>query len=459
VHSDTLWDSIALLLKRKPWTLFFLPFWLLKGRAYFKACVRRLVSPDVTLFPYREELVDWIKQEHTDGRRVILATAAHGKIAARVARHLGCCDAVLASDETVNLKGKEKLEAIRRHSGGSAFSYAGDSKCDMPIWDAAETVVLAGSGTRFRERFQAEGKLEKVFENKTGKWRVLTRAVRPHQWVKNTLVFLPLLVAHEWQNVVVLRDTLVLFAAFSCMASSVYLLNDLLDLEHDRAHREKRFRGFAAGVLSIPLGIVVGALFFLVGSLATLLLIPQAAPWLLFYWMLTFTYSFYLKQQALVDVFTLSLLYSIRAVAGAVFLTEGLSEWMIAFLIFFFLSLALVKRFSELRSLDKEKAEKIHGRGYIAEDIAPVGIFGVASAFTSVLVVGLYITNEAGKRLYGKPEFLWLLSLAMLFWLCRTWLLAWRGRIHQDPVIWALRDKFSWGLGAVCAILLLLAAK
>jgi 4-hydroxybenzoate polyprenyltransferase len=458
IKSDTLWDSVALLARHSPVSLAKLPFWALEGPAALKDNLASVILPNPALLPYREELLAWIKTEKATGRRIVLATAAHHKIAEGVAEHTGCFDAVLATTLGNNLKGSQKLAAIQSDCNDAPFAYAGDSRPDLRVWKAAKHAVLAGHGVRYAKSLDAATSVEKVFPQKTSILKAAIKAIRPHQWVKNILVFLPLLAAHRLGDARLLFPTFGIFVAFSLCASSVYLLNDLVDIENDRAHHRKRKRPFAAGTLPIQLGLVLTPTLLLASFLITWIAAPNALGVIGLYWVATCAYSFGLKRKVLLDAFILAGLYTVRSVAGSTLLETGLSHWMMAFLIFLFLSLAFAKRFTELHSLQSHGGKSAKGRGYHAEDMIPIGAFGVASAFVTALIAGLYVTGSTVAGLYSKPEYLWAIAPLVLFWLCRIWLSAWRGNMHEDPVVFALKDKATYIIGMLTLAFLLLSA-
>jgi 4-hydroxybenzoate polyprenyltransferase len=457
IRSDSLWDSLALALNKPRANLLCAPFWALKGPAFFKDRIASLATPDPALLPYREELIAWIRDEKRAGRRVMLATAAHEAIAVRVAEYLGCFDGVLASTPRHNLKGSNKLAAIRADAGQGPFSYAGDSRPDLKIFPHATSVVLVGKAAKFESALPSGVKIEKRFSDSESDLKGLIRIMRPHQWAKNTLVFLPLIAAHEITNLQLILMTAGIFVAFSFCASSVYILNDFVDIEHDRAHHRKKRRPLAGGMVPAPKALIIAAMLLSAAALLCGAVSGPALSVLALYWVATCLYSFSLKRKILLDAFTLAGLYVARAAAGATLLKAGLSEWMTAFLIFLFLSLAFAKRFTELKALSDKGVTEAKGRGYKALDMNIVAAFGISSAFTASLVVALYVTGNTVSALYRQPGYLWIISLLSLYWLCRIWLKAWRGELHEDPVVFALKDHVTYLIILLFASVMLLA--
>ncbi len=450
---DSLWDSVALAVRRQPWMAWRIPFVLLRGALSAKSWLAERVMPDAALLPYRSELVEWIRAERAVGRRVVLATAAHERIAQAVADHLGCFDGVIATG-TVNRKGAAKLEAIQADAQGP-FCYAGDCAADLPIWRASAGAVLAGPAAGWSEARVGAPVLGR-HPDATSRGKALIKALRPHQWVKNLLVFLPLLAAHVTATGTWLAAGW-LFLAFCLCASSVYLLNDLLDLENDRAHARKRRRPFAAGTLPVLYGLVLAPALLIAAGILAWCASPLGAMMLGIYYTVTFAYSFALKRKVLLDVFILAGLYVLRSVAGAVALGIPLSPWLMAVLVFLFLSLALGKRAAELHGVVSTGGAGAKGRGWRAEDLPFVTTGGIAAAFATALVVGLYVAGPAAPGLYQRPEMLWGLVPLILWWSCRVWLKAGRGELHDDPIVFAIKDRGSWVM-VILAIGLILGA-
>lgn len=431
---------------------------LFAGKAAFKQAVSAPAGLRAEALPYREDFLDWLRAQRESGRRLILATGADWAIAKAVADHLGIFDDVLASDGTTNLTGANKLQAIEAHAEGAPFSYAGDGRVDLPIWAAASSVVLVGGGVRHEARV-GSSKVEARFPDAVNATPAVLRLLRLHQWAKNILVFLPAAAAHRLFEPSVLRADLLLFAAFSLCASGVYAANDLLDLESDRGHATKRRRPLAAGAVTIPLGVGIACLL----PMVALALAFAGAGWqglamIAGYWVATTYYSLHGKRVPLLDVFLLAGLYTFRAYAGALVIPSGLSAWMVAFLLFLFLGLACLKRFSELLALPEEHQGSVLGRGYQRSDHLLVSMLGVGAGFAATLVVCLYAAAPAASALYGQPMAVMGVAPVVLFGLARLWLQAWRGELHSDPVLHALRYKASYLLIALCVLWVLVAS-
>lgn len=422
--------------------------WLLTGRAGVKTRTARHAPLDAAALPYRPEVLSLIDTARAEGRPVILASASHRRNIARVARHLGVFDATLATSNRVNLKGRAKLVALRDMLGDQPFDYVGDSRADRVLWAAARKGYTVGQAAPGVERLTAPGK---------PKWRVLLKALRPHQWAKNALIFVPVLTADRLFDLPSLVAASIAFVLMSLIASGVYLLNDALDVDADRAHPTKRHRPIAAGTLSIPLALALCGLFT-AGSLAAAwaLLGWQPAAALAAYLVLTTGYSFRLKAAMTADVIALACLYTVRIFIGALAIDVRLTFWLLLFSVFFFLSLAYLKRYTELSAaVDPKKL--LSGRGYVGADLEIVGQMGVASGMVSILVLALFANAIRETGQYAAPQLLWLLTLPLLYWINRVWMMARRGEVEGDPVAFAISDKRSIALAASMAVILLAA--
>ena len=453
VLTDTLWESVVLLMRQRPWLTLLLPLWLLRGRAHFKESVRNHVSLDVAVLPYRESLLVALRAAKGAGRKLVLATAADSQVAARVAAHVGLFDLVFASEQGKNLKAGHKEARLAAEFGAQGFDYVGDSHADLKVFRAAQQGYLIGGTEALGRRVQ--GGNVRVLSPRPSVLRAVFKQLRPHQWAKNALVVLPALLAPKF-SVDNFVAGLTGAAAFSLCASAGYVLNDLLDLEADRAHRTKRNRPLASGALPVawgpPLFIALAA-----GSVALGALLSSVSFLLLLgvYFVATLSYSFYLKKRTLLDVLVLAWLYTHRIIAGGAATSVPLSAWLLAFSMFIFLSLAFVKRYVELSALTDDRA--IKHRDYMRSDIPMVASMGTASGYLAVLVFSLYVDQGAREAAYAEPLFLWLSVPVLLYWISRIWILAGRGQLEDDPVKFALRDKVSLTCGVVLVLLRVLA--
>ena len=439
--TDTLVESVLLLAKRSPVDLLKLPLWLVRGRASMKSEIASRVTLDPGALPYRQDLLDYLHAEKATGRELVLATAAHRSIADAVARHLGLFDRVLASDAAHNLTGGNKLAAIRAQVG-PAFAYAGDNVADLSVWEGAQAAVLVNASGSLARTVRARHVVEKEFPKPAAGPAVWRRALRMHQWAKNLLLFVPLLTAFSFSPGDV-ATMLLAFLCFSLAASGTYIANDLWDLDTDRRHPRKRLRPFASGVLPIMSGVAAALLLLAVAFGLALLVNTGFVAMLLAYVALTTAYSWQLKERVLVDVLVLSGLYTMRIVTGSVAVGIHTTSWLLAFSLFVFLSLALVKRCSELQLLQERGALSAHGRDYRVVDLAVLWPMGLASALAAVVVLGLFINAPETQQRYASPMLLWGLAALMIYWLGRLWIKTARGEMDDDPVLYALKDRGS----------------
>ena len=445
IKSDSLFDASCQFLRRHPSRFWQLPIWLAGGRARLKAEVARHAPLNPTQLPYNMELLGYLQTEHRAGRALYLATGADDKLAERVSAHLGIFAGVLASDGVTNLTSNKKLASLQRRF--AEFDYIGNSRADLPMLAVARQAMVAnptrGLSMALRVRKIA---VARSFLDRKPLGRTIFKAIRIHQWAKNVLLMAPLLMSHNLR-LSAIAQVVAAFFCFSFMASANYLVNDLLDIEADRRHPVKRNRPFAAGDLPV-LGGVALVLLLIAGSVAFLPFLPfEFALWLGIYIVSTLAYSFYLKRIALVDVLMLSGLYTLRLLAGGAATGTEISHWLAGFSIFLFLSLAMVKRFSELENLRERGLAATRGRGYLASDLEQIRSFGTASATAAVVVFTLYISRPAVEALYKHAGRLWLIVPLLLYWLYRVWLLGSRGEMDEDPVIFALRDRVSLAVG------------
>lgn len=443
VKSDTLIDSLLVLLRAKPLKALTLPLRLLKGKAAFKASVTDSVTLDVQHLPYNRQILHFLEEERAHARKIYLTTGADTRLATRVAGHLGVFDGVLGSDGVTNLTSHCKLDRLRAYLDIQDFDYIGNDTPDLPLLEHAREAMVANPtfrlriGLRFRQLQPA-----RMFVERTNGLQALVKALRPHQWAKNLLIFLPLLLSHEL-TVLSLLHALMAFCCFSAAASASYIINDLLDIEADRRHPRKRARPFASGDMSALAGLAAVVVLVAFSLAWTSWLRAEFYGWLVLYLVTTLLYSAVLKRFALVDVLILSGLYTLRLLAGGAATHTGISHWLAGFSTFLFLSLAFVKRFAELENMRASGAPPKNGRGYLVSDLEQLRTFGTASAYAAVVVFALYINGIDVIRLYRYPTRLWLIVPLMIFWLSRIWLLASRGELSEDPVIFALTDKIS----------------
>ena len=447
VKSDTLVDSMMVLARRHPAAFLRTPLWALKGKAHLKSQVASLVTLDAAHLPYNRPLLDYLRVEHAAGRKLYLATGADGVLAWKIATHLGIFEDVMASDGALNLTGHNKLQHLEQRFAADGFDYVGNALPDLPLLQGARQAMVANPDLRLKSALTRHKiDVSRNFADRVRLPVALAKALRVHQWAKNLLLFLPLLLAHSLR----LKPVLAATAAFFCFcftASATYIFNDLLDLEQDRVHLSKRKRAFAAGDLSVATGLGISLSLTALAVIAAVYLPATFQFYLLLYFVTTLAYSFSLKRIVLVDVIILSSLYTIRMMAGSAATHDPVSPWLAAFSIFLFLSLAMVKRFSELQNLHTRGVNPTNGRGYLLSDVEQLRSFGTSSAYASIVIFALYINGRDVVALYHHPNRMWLITPLLILWISRVWLLASRGLLDEDPVVFALSDRMSLLLG------------
>lgn len=451
IRSDLLVESVAGLLRRAPLKIFsFIPRLISPSRAGMKEWLANRVPLDPALLPYRDEVFKLIEERKAAGQKIILATASNQKYAEAISEYLGLFDNVIASDSETNLIGRTKLEAILievKRLGGTEFDYVGDSVVDIPIFKkSAKSYLLNGSQIARSRICSAVPDITVLSEDST--WlKNFIKQLRPHQWVKNVLLFIPLIAAHEWANMQLLLKVLAATVFFSIVASAIYVLNDFVDVERDRSHPTKRHRPFASGGLPLwqaPITFMVLTAIALIGSLYYVNY--NFAFVLTGYLAANAFYSFWLKQKVMIDVVLLTLLYVLRIVAGGAATGLLVSDWLLSFCLFFFFSLAFGKRYQEL--LGSSGKDQLSGpgmvRGYRAIDNLLVQAAGISSGFLSVMVVALYVRSDEVVALYESPRVLWFVCPLILYWIGRFWIVVSRGLMPDDPIVFALKDRISY---------------
>ena len=445
-NSDTLVEAVFNIIRRKFFLVPLLPFWLLLGKVRFKRHVFLNGSPDPALLPFNEDFLMWIKAEKARGRQLTLATASPDFFARKVGDYLGIFSEVKGSDHNTNLRGNKKAAWCMERFGKGGFVYAANALSDTSVWRVAGQGVIvrpSGSLLMLGSKMKNLCPVVKVFPSGPSFLSSLMKEMRVYQWAKNLLIFSPLLLSSKADSPLLALLTLIAFLSFSMVSSSVYLLNDIMDLDADRQHPKNKKRPFASGNLSLIWGVVLIP-FLLVAGLATAHALSSNFFLVVFsYYCLTTAYSLVLKKLVLADVITLACLYTSRIFAGGVVIGIGPSAWLLTFSGFVFLSLALLKRCSEIRLMESYH-KKIMRRGYRIDDLGQISQLGTASGYLSVLVFALYLNSQQVTRLYYSPGFLWLICPLLLYWISRMWLKSHRGEMHSDPLVFTLKDKGSY---------------
>ena len=445
LRTDMLLESAFAFIRIHPLQAYSLFSWLMVGKANLKSRLAAAVPLDVTALPYDGQVLAFLRQEKVGGRTLVLATASHRDYAEAIANHLGLFDRVLATQGDFNLSAYSKRDVLVREYGEKGYDYIANSQDDLSVWASAHSAYLANPESGVEAAAIRQGNVARVIHTPGRPWRAWTQQLRLHQWAKNGLIFVPLLASHRIAELDLLLTGLIAFLLFGLCASSVYLLNDLLDMEDDRQHASKRLRPLASGTVSIKDALLALPTLLMVAFAGSVWLLPwKFTLTLLCYYGLTLAYSLVLKRIMVVDVITLALLYTVRIVSGTFAFDIKLTFLMLAFSMFLFLSLALVKRYAELReSRNRGKTERTCGRSYYPADLEMVASLGASAGNLSVMVLALYIQDQSTLALYRHPQVIWLACPMLLYWVTRTWMIAHRGWMHDDPVVFAMKDRNS----------------
>jgi 4-hydroxybenzoate polyprenyltransferase/phosphoserine phosphatase len=459
IRTDLMFECIVLLLKKNPLYIFIIPFWILKGRYFFKNKLDEFVEPDYMSIPVNLEVIKFAENEKKKGRKIILITASIHKYAEKFKERFSVFDEAIGSKDGLNLVGKAKAKYLADRFGNRGFDYIGDNIKDCFVWQHSRLAHIVNPTKKVIESAKKVSEIGEIFIcNNTNFLKTTIKEMRVYQWVKNLLIFLPVILAHEYSYILYIQS-LIAFISFSFSASAIYIVNDLFDLESDRCHPTKSKRPIANGDMKIIdsfkiiLFLILTSLIIAIGFLP-----PNFVFILLAYLILTGFYSFKLKKIYILDIITLASLYTLRIGAGSAATNVYISEWLAAFSLFFFVSLAAVKRFTELKNLSQTVEKKIKGRGYQIDDTQLIQTFGVSSGLISVLVLVLYINSPKIIQLYSIPYLLYLIIPLFLYWILRVWFLAHRGELNEDPILFAVTDKTSYIIGFITMLLVFGAA-
>ncbi len=450
ISSDILYESVLLLIRKNILFVFIIPFWVLKGRLHLKNKLFEYVCPNPEFLPYRTEILHFIEQEKFKGRKIILVTASLKKIAERIAEYMIIFDEVIGSDATINLVGQAKRKKLVELYGENGFDYIGDSHKDIFVWKSARNAIVVNPDNEIISQIS---NISNTFEFKKNIFKLIIKEIRVYQWIKNLLIFVPLLLAHKLLSV----DFYLLsyaFLSFSLIASSVYVLNDLIDLESDRSHPRKKNRPFASGNLPIIYAFILLPLLIISSFVISITLLPIGfTVVLIIYYIITTAYSFFLKKLYVMDIITLALLYTIRLLAGAITVDVDISQWFLSFSLFIFFSLAVLKRYTEIMTMKENNKTRTSGRGYIVEDANLLLALGTASGLISVLIFALYLNSPEVNKLYRLPELLSLITPILMYWITRIWFKAHRGLMNDDPMVFAGKDPASYVIGIIIVLI------
>ncbi|MBH07025.1 MAG: hypothetical protein CMJ20_11965 [Phycisphaeraceae bacterium] len=471
IKSDLLWESILLAIRRRPLDVFRWPLWLLHGRARFKREISKQGTPSPEMLPYQSEVVAYARNQGRCGRKLVLASGSEYKLVKSVADHLGIFDHVIASDGKTNCIKHSKVNAIRRLLDDEPFEYIGNSTQDLPVWEAAQDASAVTSNQRLLHRLKMMKTPVRLFKSDQNQLTAVIGSLRLKQWAKNLLLIVPMFVSNRIpsagkniDSAELLSDLgrlMIAFVTFGLCASSVYVLNDLLDIDADRKHPKKRLRPIAAGQLKLSTAIYMSGILFALGIVGAVTLMGNTgmeyALMLVAYVALSSAYSLFLKRKLVIDVIVLAGLYAHRILAGGVAVEVFPSSWLLGFAMFFFLSLAFVKRYDELALFGTNNEGMLTGRGYRAADLDLIRTVGATSGYLAVLVFCLYIKSPEVEQVYDTPVILWAICPVLLYWITRMWFFAERRAIHDDPLLFAITDRVSYLTGIIIVTIVLLA--
>lgn len=460
LKTDTLFELLLAAIKVNVFVALLVPFWILKGKSFLKKSLYEKANLNIKSLPYNEEVVSYLDKQHSLGRRIILCTGTWHQIAEQIKDHFDWIDDYKATEETVNLTGKNKQNWAIETFGENGYDYLGNSTVDIPVWTTAHSAVVVGTDS-FIDKCEKHSSINIESHISTDNFSIKTwlKALRIHQWAKNGLLFIPIFTAHKFHEYDLIINTILAFISFGICASATYIINDLLDLEADRAHAVKRNRPFASGNLDLDTGILVSILLLLASLVIGYFVSLAFIVVLVLYLVVTILYSFYLKKLQTVDVIVLASLFTVRVIAGAAAINVMPSFWLLSFSMFIFLSLALVKRVAELIKTQELKGDtSIIGRGYFTADIVILQSLGGAAGFIAVLVFALYINSSEVIEQYTHPEILWLMCPILGYWIMRIWMLVARNQMDQDPIFFAIKDRNSWYAAGLAGVVFALAS-
>ena len=451
IRSDMLFESFWGSFAENWLTPFIAIYALFSSRANLKRILANNWNIDISCLPFNQEVIAYIESWQSSGGQVVLVTASDQKIADKVADHLGLFDDVFGSDGKYNLKGTSKARFLLERYGKKGYAYIGDSSVDLPVWGASVKAITVGASKNLKNMVDMLGVEVEHISSYSWSINPYMSSLRPHQWLKNVLIFLPMMAAHQFTSIT-LWQSIMAFVAFSLLSSSVYVLNDLLELSSDRKHPRKRNRVFASGDLSVKHGFwIIPSLLLISLSIASLLGWPFVMV-LFGYYLITFAYSIYFKRIVIVDICVLAGLYTVRIIAGSVATGISPSVWLLAFSIFIFFSLAALKRQAELKGMVERGKKVALGRGYHVNDLSLIAQMATASGYVAVLVLVLYMDSSVMQNLYSFPEILWGVCLITFYWISRMIMVAHRGNMHDDPIVYAINDRIS----QICLLLVII---
>lgn len=456
LKTDLLHESIGFHLRRSAVSAITRVYEGRLSRQKFKSVFARGYVPDFASLPYNQQVLNYLESCQSNGDRLVLASASDHRLVTGVAEHLGIFDEWYGSKDGVNLKGDEKRDLITQRYSDSQLCYIGDSTADLSIWGSVDEIVLVHPSKRLQSKAELLSKHISVIRRQTSKMLNVIKLMRPHQWLKNVLVFVPVLAAHA-NDITQIGSAILAFLSLSLVASGGYCINDLLDVESDRAHPRKKYRPIASGDVSMALAGAIAGLLITCGITLSVFLNNSVTALIVLYSALSICYSAYIKKFLIIDISVLACLYTLRIVTGGVATEIELSVWLIGFSIFFFFSLASLKRLAEVVGKSDGHNTSIPGRAYRAEDTNVVVSATLSAAYASVTILLLYLNSDAVVMLYSSPQYLWGIVLILIYWMTRLVILTARGRMTDDPIVFAVTDRVSLGLGVLVFTLAFLA--
>lgn len=415
---------------------------LAHGRLALKMFLADRAEVEVAALPYEQAVIDLILQHREAGGKTALVSATEQSHVRRIAKHLGLFDEAHGSHSQTNLKGLAKRTFLEHQYGDRGFIYVGDSKDDLEVWNGAKEIITVNASRSVKVRAERIGHPVQHITRSLNGADGLLRTLRPHQWLKNILIFVPILASHQF-GVTAIAKGVMAFVGFCLIASSVYVLNDLLDLSSDRTHPRKRNRPFASGTLSPAMGIRILPILLVAGMTVALYTGWLFTLVMALYFILTCAYSFRLKRKIGADICALAILYAMRIVAGGVATGITISPWLFAFSLFFFFAMAAMKRQAELVDMARLDRLSAAGRGWIVQDLGVLNGAVLASGYLSVLVLALYVNSDQVQLLYSYPSALFGDCIIIFYWITRAEILTNRGKMHDDPIVFAMTDRVS----------------
>lgn len=446
IYSDTLAELFLRMIKKRPCYLIFLPFWLLRGRAFLKIKMEEICGKYVKHIPFNDSFLKYLNSKKAEGHKLYLATACPKNLAKKLVESLNLFEEVWGSSSEINLKSAKKAELLLEKFGENNFIYAGNDAPDLEVWRHAQSLVLVNVKKSLERKAAMENPTKNilVFSEKKSAFKAFFRATRIHQWAKNILIFVPLFLSHSYFKIDKIGEALLAFLAFGLCASASYIFNDIMDVENDRLHASKRRRPIAAGHFSIASALIIAFSFMAISVLISAVLSVNTLLVLLLYTALTLSYSFYFKRIVLLDIIILSSLYMIRIYYGSTAISVATSFWLMSFSIFIFFSLGFMKRYIELQKMENTN-EKIKGRGYVYSDAQIIAPVGIASGILSLVFYVIYV-DKVAFQLYERPSFLMFGAIIFLYFIVKTWIMAARKLVHDDPIVYAIKTKENYAI-------------